>query len=98
VDSTNLFLGGYTFIVRTFGFKQILHSKIYQTMRKIFLTAIVAVAIFASCNSSNTNTKPLVVASDTATVKYQCPMKCEGDTCYTTAGQCTVCEMDLEKK
>ncbi len=69
-------------------------------MRKIFLSAIVAAAIFASCNSSTTNSanaKPLVVAADTATVKYQCPMKDQHDTCYTTAGACPVCEMDLEK-
>ena len=67
-------------------------------MRITFLTAIVAAAIFASCNSSNTNTaneKPLVVATADATEKYQCPMKCEGDTAYTTSGQCPVCEMDL---
>jgi hypothetical protein len=61
---------------------------------------ILAAAGFISCNSSNkniANAKPLYVASDTAAVKYQCPMKCEGDTAYTTAGQCPVCEMDLEK-
>lgn len=68
-------------------------------MKKIiFITAIVFA--FAACNSSNkktTNSKPLVVAKPTDEVKYQCPMKCEGDTAYTTAGQCPVCEMDLEK-
>jgi uncharacterized protein YcfL len=69
-------------------------------MRKIFLTLIIATAIFASCNSSSTsnnNKQPLVVATANATIKYQCPMKCEGDTAYTTAGKCPVCEMDLEQ-
>ena len=68
-------------------------------MTKIFLTTIIAAAIFASCNSStnNTNAKTLVVATVDATEKYQCPMKCQGDTAYTTAEQCPVCEMDLEK-
>lgn len=71
-------------------------------MRKTTLIVIIAGAIFASCNNSNnttsnTNCKALVVAADTATVKYQCPMQCQGDTAYTTAGQCPVCEMDLEK-
>lgn len=70
-------------------------------MRKISLIIIIALTVFASCNSSNTSEnnvgKALVVATDTATVKYQCPMKCQGDTAYTTAGQCPVCEMDLKK-
>lgn len=70
-------------------------------MRKICLIIIISVAIFASCNSNNTtnntNDKALVVAADTATIKYRCPMQCQGDTAYTTAGQCPVCEMDLEK-
>ncbi|MDO9187091.1 MAG: heavy metal-binding domain-containing protein [Bacteroidia bacterium] len=71
-------------------------------MRKITFIVIIAAAIFASCNNSNTSQnnvgKALVVAADTATIKYQCPMQCQGDTAYTTAGQCRVCEMDLEKK
>lgn len=31
------------------------------------------------------------------TVRYQCPMKCEGEKTYTHAGTCPVCGMDLEK-
>jgi hypothetical protein len=59
-------------------------------MSKIILTVIVAAVIFVSCNNSSTNTsnaKPLVVATADATEKYQCPMKCQGDTAFTTAGQ-----------
>ena len=71
-------------------------------MNNILAITIIAAVVFISCNNnSNTNTanaKPLVVATAGATEKYQCPMKCEGDTAYTTAGQCPVCEMDLEKE
>lgn len=38
-----------------------------------------------------------VVASDTAKIVYQCPMKCQGDTAYVNMGSCPVCGMDLEK-
>jgi protein SCO1/2 len=69
-------------------------------MRNLFITLILATVVFISCNnnnSTNNNKQPLVVAAADATIKYQCPMKCEGDTAYTTAGKCPVCEMDLEK-
>lgn len=68
-------------------------------MRKIILTSVIATAIFVSCNNKNTSssTQNLVVAPVDATEKYQCPMKCQGDTAYTTTGQCPVCEMDLVK-
>ncbi len=67
--------------------------------KKILLTLSVAAAFFAGCNSnpSANNAKPLVVATDSAAAKYQCPMKCQGDTAYTTEGKCPVCEMDLVK-
>lgn len=70
-------------------------------MRNLLITIFTAV-VFISCNNiSNSNTtsaKPLVVATADATEKYQCPMNCQSDTAYTTAGQCPVCEMDLVKK
>lgn len=28
-------------------------------------------------------------------VKYQCPMKCEGDKVYDQPGRCPVCKMNL---
>jgi len=31
-----------------------------------------------------------------AEVKYQCPMKCEGDKTYDKPGKCPVCGMDLK--
>jgi Heavy metal binding domain len=59
---------------------------------------IIAAVIFVSCNSSTSHTSnetSLILASDTTAVRYQCPMKCQGDTAYTTKGQCPVCEMDI---
>lgn len=69
-------------------------------MRIIILSVFFAAIAIISCNnkSSVQNNNALVVASDTAKVKYQCPMKCEGDTAYTTPGKCPVCKMELEKK
>lgn len=73
-----------------------------MTVKSLNISIIVAAVAFATAcnnsgNSSNSNAKHLVVATADATEKYQCPMKCQGDTAYTTAGQCPVCEMDLEK-
>ncbi|MFK5983513.1 MAG: heavy metal-binding domain-containing protein [Flavobacteriaceae bacterium] len=36
-------------------------------------------------------------SEDMAMVKYQCPMKCEGDKTYDKPGQCPTCKMDLKK-
>ena len=73
-------------------------------MKKLALLLFIATTAIAACSdasktkSENTQVaKTLVVASADAAEKYQCPMKCQGDTAYTTAGQCPVCEMNLEK-
>ena len=69
-------------------------------MRNIIGITILATVLFISCNNgsnTNSNKQTLVIAKEDAIEKYQCPMKCQGDTAYTTAGQCPVCEMDLEK-
>lgn len=67
---------------------------------KNILLLIGLTGMIYSCSwnrSSNENTSnKLIVASDTASVRYQCPMKCQGDTAYTTQGACPVCGMDLE--
>jgi hypothetical protein len=67
--------------------------------KSLIVMIVAAVAFATACNNSgnSTNAKPLVVATADATEKYQCPMQCQGDTAYTTAGQCPVCEMDFEK-
>ena len=69
-------------------------------MRIISLSIVLFATILVSCNAGSINSKsanPLIVVSDSAITKYQCPMKCENDTSYITKGQCPVCEMDLEK-
>lgn len=66
------------------------------------LTLVILLLLAGACtmdmrdkNGSDKSTN--VVASDTAKVVYQCPMKCESDTAYVDAGSCPVCKMDLEK-
>jgi hypothetical protein len=34
---------------------------------------------------------------DQVKVKYQCPMKCEGEKVYDQPGKCPVCKMNLVK-
>lgn len=76
-------------------------------MKHLFHSLLITTVLFASCNSStpkSESTQTAAVTSDTtasaadsALATYQCPMKCQGDTTYSVAGQCPVCEMDLEK-
>ena len=70
-------------------------------MKKQITTAallLTAVMFLASCgNKTSESKKETPTTEQTANAMYQCPMKCEGDTSYTTAGKCPVCEMDLEK-
>ena len=61
------------------------------------LLALLAIACSTNTNPGANPSKKLIVASESAVERFQCPMKCEGDTAYTTAGICPVCEMDLEK-
>jgi hypothetical protein len=57
-------------------------------MKYLYACGIILLFFGASCKSSTTTgTK----------AKYQCPMKCEGDKTYDTAGKCPVCGMDMEK-
>ena len=68
-------------------------------MKKIILVIGLSGIIYScSWNRSTNENIPntLIVASDTAGVRYQCPMKCQSDTTYTTQGACPVCGMDLE--
>ncbi len=65
---------------------------------KYFLPIIATVVFNTACNSQYDQTQSkLKVATDTAVVKYQCPMKCQNDTAYTSPGNCPVCEMELER-
>jgi acetolactate decarboxylase len=60
-----------------------------STMRllTIFLFALTGIISKSSAMS----------VSVTDTVRYQCPMKCEGEKTYDHPGTCPVCGMDLEK-
>ena len=49
---------------------------------------------FVSCKNNTKQTKEENVEK---TQKYQCPMKCEGDKTYSSAGKCPVCGMNLKK-
>ena len=50
----------------------------------LIATTIVVGFAFSSCNSSK------------KFAAYQCPMNCQTDTAFTSAGKCSVCGMDLE--
>ncbi|HCS18966.1 MAG TPA: hypothetical protein DIW47_00130 [Bacteroidetes bacterium] len=66
-------------------------------MKKAFIILGLFIGGIAACTSTKTGETTLEVAPETATVRYQCPMKCQGDTAYTTAGKCPVCKMDLKE-
>lgn len=50
-----------------------------------------------SCCSNPAHQHKKVVLPSTANGKYYCPMHCEGEKVYDTAGDCPVCGMDLVK-
>lgn len=71
-------------------------------MRKtqiITLGYLVTLSMFIlSCGSKTSKTQTVKLSTgQTEDVKYQCPMKCEGDKMYNKSGQCPVCNMDLIK-
>ncbi|MFN8711272.1 MAG: heavy metal-binding domain-containing protein [Bacteroidota bacterium] len=53
-------------------------------MKKLFAVSAL-ILLLASCSSTPAKTV------------YACPMDCENGKTYEKAGQCPVCEMDLEK-
>ena len=55
-------------------------------MKTLFFSCAVVLTLFAgACGNA------------TAKTAYQCPMKCEGEKTYDTAGKCPQCGMDMEK-
>jgi hypothetical protein len=79
-------------------------------MKKILFTSVLALALLASCGSdankakSDSTTDSMNKANVTpnggsqmAAVKYQCPMKCEGEKTYDAAGKCPMCQMDMKE-
>ena len=76
-------------------------------MKQFKFLLVLAIAIF-SFSAVNAQTKKQVKKTTTtkktnakkpaaAAVKYQCPMKCEGDKTYAKAGKCPICNMALSK-
>lgn len=74
-------------------------------MKKLILSSVIALTFLVSCGGDADKAKSdsanaVVPANGGATisaVKYQCPMKCEGEKTYDTAGQCPLCKMDMKE-
>jgi hypothetical protein len=80
-------------------------------MKKLIFSSVVALAFLTSCGSdadkaksdsaldslNKANVVPANGGSNVAAVKYQCPMKCEGEKTYDAAGKCPACQMDLKE-
>lgn len=67
-------------------------------MKTAVVSLISGVVLCISCNNVDTsqgNTEKLVIANDSTALKFQCPMKCQGDTAYTIAAKCPICNMNL---
>lgn len=72
-------------------------------MKKIIVAGILGIAFLTSCGSDAAKTqRDSSVIADSGksgksniAVKYQCPMKCEGEKTYTAPGKCPQCQMDL---
>ncbi len=65
---------------------------------KFLLLAMMALSFSASVNAQKTKVKAKTkTTQQTASKKYECPMKCEGDKTYSKAGKCPVCNMNLKE-
>ncbi|MBK6932847.1 MAG: hypothetical protein IPH12_19055 [Saprospirales bacterium] len=66
-------------------------------MNKLILFAnTFLLLILTACNQTQQPSGKQDAGARQAAAVYACPMKCEGDKTYDTAGQCPVCKMDLE--
>lgn len=71
-------------------------------MKKLLVIGIIATAFFASCggktgNTATNDSMPATTSAPVAQVKYQCPMKCEGEKTYDKPGNCPVCQMPMKE-
>jgi hypothetical protein len=67
-------------------------------MKKLIFAAVPL--LFIACSGSDKQSKTDAAEQQTEMVnakKYACPMQCEGDKTYPTAGTCPVCKMDLQE-
>ncbi|MBI2280399.1 MAG: hypothetical protein HYU68_06880 [Bacteroidetes bacterium] len=73
--------------------------KIKMKKQIVTATLILTVTMFvASCGSKTSeNNAENTTTEQIENVKYQCPMKCEGEKTYDKPGQCPKCNMDLEQ-
>jgi hypothetical protein len=67
-------------------------------MYKLFIASLFLILTACSGNekkgeTDQTNTENVVAAEK----KFACPMQCEGDKTYASAGKCPVCKMDLQE-
>lgn len=60
-------------------------------MKNVLLIAVFLGMSAVSLQSCSESAKQ----SESATVMYECPMKCEGDKKHTEKGNCSVCGMEL---
>ncbi|MDQ3111587.1 MAG: hypothetical protein M3R17_16995 [Bacteroidota bacterium] len=74
-------------------------------MKKLILSSVLAIAFLASCGGDADKNKsdsanavvPANGGTNVTAVKYQCPMKCEGEKTYDAAGKCPMCQMDMKE-
>jgi hypothetical protein len=78
-------------------------------MKNIFFSAFIALAFLTSCGGNSSkpksdsaaapaaNIQPSGNGTEIAAVKYQCPMKCEGEKTYDKAGKCPQCGMEMKE-
>lgn len=73
-------------------------------MKKIIFSTVIAIAFLTSCGSDKgkANTDSVAITAPAggtqiAAVKYQCPMKCEGEKTYDSAGACPMCKMEMKE-
>ncbi len=63
----------------------------------LLLTVTMFIASCGSKTSNNTEKEETEPTEQVENVKYQCPMKCEGEKTYDKPGQCPKCNMDLKQ-
>ena len=70
-------------------------------MKKILafavLTALVGALAFSVAGCGKGEEAAVEETVDESAEQYACPMKCEDDKTYATAGNCPVCKMALKK-
>ena len=60
----------------------------------MIVVMVIAIFSFSAVNAQTTKNKSKAKKSTTA-MRYQCPMKCEGDKTYAKNGKCPVCNMQM---